>query len=105
MSAHGLSKDYKTTPAFRDSIVAILSQEIVRLAAIAYPDIGPSAIALLDEQALGELSHDMEHLFARIGELRAQTAARATRSRSPLPTIATAVLFAIGGASPRSLPT
>lgn len=104
-SRGGAVRVFQTTPAFRESIVAILSQGIVRLAAIAYPDIGPSAMAVLDEQALGELSDDMEHLFARIGEMRAQTAARATRSWSPLPTIATAVLFAIGGANPRTLPT
>jgi DNA-binding transcriptional ArsR family regulator len=81
---------FQTTSKFRDAMVGLLSEEIVRLAAIAYPDIGPSAIALLDEQALGELAHDMDRVFARVDELRAQTATRATRSRSPLPTVATA---------------
>lgn len=87
---------YQTTRTFRDSIVGLLSEEIVHLAAIAYPDIGPSAIALLDDQALGELTHDMDRLFARVDELRAQTTMRASKSRTPLPTVATAVLFAIG---------
>jgi predicted ArsR family transcriptional regulator len=92
----GMLHVYGVTQAFRESIAMMLSEEIVRLAAVAYPDIGPSAVAMLDEQALGELSHDMEHLFARVGELRAQTVARAARSRTPLPTVATAVLFAVG---------
>jgi DNA-binding MarR family transcriptional regulator len=87
---------YRTTQKYRDAVVAMLSEEIVRLAAIAYPDIGPAAIASLDEQALGELSDDMERLFARVDVLRAQTAARATLSRTPLATVPVAVLFAIG---------
>lgn len=87
---------FQTTTMFRDAIVGLLSEEIVRLAAIAYPDIGPSAIALLDDQALGELAHDMDQIFARVDELSTQTIARATRTGAPAATVATAVLFAIG---------
>lgn len=86
---------FQTTAKFRDAMVELLSEEIVRLA-IAHPDIGPSAIALLDGPALAELASEIDRLFERIDTLRAQTVARAARSGCSPQDVAAAVLFVVG---------
>lgn len=86
---------FQTTAKFRNAMVELLREEIVRLA-IAHPDVGPSAIALLDEPAIAELASETDRLFERIETLHAQTAARAARNGCSPQDVSAAVLFVVG---------
>lgn len=90
-----LMRIYQTTVAFREATVAMIREEVVRLATIAPVNTIPAMAVRLDEQALTELGRDMQRVFARVRELHAETATRAERTRPPEPTFETAVLFAI----------